>query len=233
MENHPYTSRNGFIDQLNMSSEDIQKWGFIDGGIWFNDTRSIVCGTFPPKKEYNNRKGYIHYSSPRNKFWQHIYGIYRTNLFINSADARDEGNRINNAIDKITFLKKMKLGFIDIFTSITRKDSDSSRDEDIIEPYKTFIDEQTFEKLLKSQVENIIFVYSKSYNVFIDELKKKYGNISKVLVREYDKNGITLRVEKIVIDNRILYLSYSPIHGNIKDYKRRPALKKAIENDFS
>ena len=52
MEKHPYKTITGFEIQLNMSEEEISTKGFKNGGIWFRKTKSIVCGTFPPKKEY-------------------------------------------------------------------------------------------------------------------------------------------------------------------------------------
>ena len=82
-------------------------------------------------------------------------------------------------------------------------------------------------------LKNIIFVYSKSYNIFVKELLKKFPNTTISLIREYQKDNLTLRVESCIVRNKTVYLSYSPIHGNIEDKYRRPALKKAIENDYS
>ena len=50
METHPYSDLNGFKNQLNLTDDEIINYGFKPGGIWFNNTESIICGTFPPKK---------------------------------------------------------------------------------------------------------------------------------------------------------------------------------------
>lgn len=232
MEKHPYKTITGFGIQLNMSEEEISTKGFKNGGIWFRKTKSIVCGTFPPKKEYLNRKGYIHYSSPKNKFWSHIDAIYDTSLYINKVQAEIAETRIDNALKKISFLTKMNVGFIDVFSAISRKNSDSSKDDDIIEPFETIFDSGVFQDILNSDIKNIIFVYSRSYDEFINGIHQHYPGNEITQVREYGKNQITLRVENITIDGKQLNLSYSPIHGRIKDVFRRLALKKALEMDF-
>jgi len=233
MEKHPYKTITGFGIQLNMSEEEISTKGFKNGGIWFHNTKSIVCGTFPPKKEYLNRKGYIHYSSPKNKFWSHIDAIYDTSLYINKVQAAIAETRIDNALKKISFLTKMNVGFVDVFSAISRKDSDSSKDDDIIEPFETIFDIGVFQDILNSDIKNIIFVYSRSYDEFINGIHQHYPGNGITQVREYGKNQITLQVENITIDGKQLNLSYSPIHGRIKDVFRRPALKKALEMDFT
>ena len=132
MEKHPYFDTIGLSNQLNLSIEEVILDKYNDGGIWFPDTRVIVCGTFPPRKEYFNRSGYIHYSSTKNKFWQHIDSIYNLNLYANKTISNNSGLRIANCKDKISFLKDKYLGFIDVFTKISRKHPESSKDEDII-----------------------------------------------------------------------------------------------------
>jgi G:T/U-mismatch repair DNA glycosylase len=233
MEIHPYLKTSGINTQLNLSVEEIQTGEYKDGGIWFPNTRVIVCGTFPPRKEYFNRKGYIHYSSSKNKFWQHIDSIYNLNLYASKKISDKTDLRIANSLEKIRFLKDKKIGFIDVFTKISRKDPNSWKDADIIEPYETFFDEQIFQNIISSSVENIVFVYSKSYEVFVKYLRLKFDDILIFEIREYNKDNIPLRVESFNINNKTFYLSYSPIHGNIEDIFRRPALKKAIENDFT
>ncbi len=233
METHPYIETSGLEKQLNLKTEEIILEKYKDGGIWFPNTNVIVCGTFPPRKEYFNRKGYIHYSSSKNKFWKHIDSIYSLNLYANKKISDKTDLRIANCLEKISFLKDKKIGFIDIFTKISRTNLHSSKDEDIIEPFETIFDGDIFNSILNSSVKNIVFVYSKSYNVFVKYLRKKLPGVSICLVREYEKNNITLRVESFNIDDKTIYLSYSPIHGKIKDNYRIPALRKAIENDYS
>jgi G:T/U-mismatch repair DNA glycosylase len=233
METHPYLETSGLEKQLNLTTEEIILEEYNNGGIWFPNTNVIVCGTFPPRKEYYNRKGYIHFSSSKNKFWKHIDSIYNLNLYANNNKSDNIKLRIANSKEKIKFLKNKNIGFVDIFTKISRKDLNSSKDDDIIEPYETIFDGDILNSLLNSSVENIVFVYSKSYNAFIKYLREKLPEVSIYLIREYKKDNITLRVECLNINNKKIYLSYSPIHGRIKDFYKRCALKKAIDNNYS
>jgi len=228
IEVHPYLTTKGFTDQLNYTKVQIENEGFIDGGIWLINTKTIICGTFPPRKEHLNRKGYIHYSSTKNKFWKHIDKIYKTNLYLNSEN---EEERINNSIEKIEFLKSKKIGFIDVFSKIERKHMDSSKDNDLIS-VETIFENGIFDKILKSDVVQFVFVYSLSRDIFVNYIERKFGT-KLTLVRRYKKDEITLEVNKVKILGKDIYLSYSPIHGNIEDVYRQPALKKAIELDFN
>jgi G:T/U-mismatch repair DNA glycosylase len=230
MEIHPYKTINGFDVQLNMSKEEISEWGFLDGGIWTNETKTIIVGTFPPKNEYLNRLGYIHYSSPKNKFWKHIDSIYNKCFYLNKKDAENSTIRINNAKNKVEFSFSKDFGFIDIFTKIRRTAEDAN--DDHIISVETIFDTDIFNQLLRSKVQNFIFVYSKSRDVFFQEVYNRYKAMPKI-IREYDKDNITLSVYRLELFNKLFYLCYSPIHGNILDTKRRPALKKAIERDFN
>jgi hypothetical protein len=230
METHPFLTTNGFISQLKMTKGQVNEKKFLDGGIWTNESKCIIIGTFPPYSEYYNRTGYIHYSSPRNKFWKHIDSIYKTNLYISSIDAKNSKKRVENAIEKIEFIQTKELGFIDIFTKIDRKVNDA-KDENLIQ-IETIFDDNIFENILKSNVDSFVFVYSLALETFISEIQKKYKVVPK-LIRKYKKDDITLEVQSIEILNKIYYLSYCPIHGNNEDAKRQPALKKAIEFDFN
>lgn len=230
MEIHPHINKNGLINQLELNADQIQEGGFKEGGIWFSDTQTIICGTFPPKKEYHNRKGYIHYSSPKNKFWQHIDALFQTEFFLTTEKAKNENLRIQNALDKIEFLKKKKFGFIDIFTKINREDDKSSKDDDLIK-IETIFENGTFEKVLESNVNQFAFVYKRSRDEFMKSIAQNY-QVKPILVRKYRKDNVTLEVKKIRINEKIIHLSYSPIHGNIRDNERRPALKKVVELDF-
>lgn len=227
IEVHPYYTTNGFENQLNLNKNLIVSDGYKDGGIWFDDTKTIICGTFPPRKEYFFANGYLHYSSSKNKFWKHIDIIYNKSLYLNS---KDKNKRITNSIDKIEFIKTKKIGFIDIFSKIKRKDLNSAKDIDL-RPIETIFQNGIFDEMLKCDVRQFIFVYSLSRKIFFDYLQSKYG-ITPKLKRKYRNNGITLEVSVVNIFDKEFYLSYAPIHGNIKDVSRIPALKKAIEFEF-
>ena len=54
-----------------------------------------------------------------------------------------------------------------------------------------------------------------------------------VKVKSIVKIGILVELKSLNIDSKTIYLTYSPIHGKMKDIYKRPALRKAIENDYS
>lgn len=227
MEVHPYLTTRGFIDQLNFTQEQIEKEGFLDGGVWFTDTKTIICGTFPPKTEYFDRKGYLHYSSNRNKFWSHNDANYNTKLNI----ITDDNNlRIQNSFSKIKFCKLKQVGFIDIFTKVDRANEKSAKDSGL-KPIGTIFEDGIFDNILNSNVQQIAFVYKLAEKVFLKYIKDKY-DLQPIIIRKYNTNGITLEVKRILINGRMIYLSYSPIHGRIEDYRRQPALKKVIDFDI-
>lgn len=227
IEQHPYYSTADLNYQLGKNYDQIFNEGYRPGGIWFNETVTIICGTFPPYKEYFNRRGYVHYSSPRNQCWKHIDSIYQTTLFIPSNVANDERRRIQNANEKISFAKSKKLGFVDVFAKIGRKKIGSSKDADLI-GIETIFDNETFEHLIGSNVQQIAFVYSLSRKIFMDNIREKYHQTPK-LVRAYYTDGIPLEVHSLKLFKKEILLSYSPIHGPIEWDLKQSALKKVIE----
>jgi G:T/U-mismatch repair DNA glycosylase len=225
IENHPYKTKSGLRNQLKISEEEIEKKGFKNGGIWFSNTEIIIMGTFPPREEYLNRLGYIHYSSPRNKFWKHIDSIFNKNLFFNSQYSKISSKRIANSLEKIEFLESINTGFIDIFTIIDRKVNDA-KDTNLI-PIETIFDTEVISLLIESHVTKIIFVYSLARDTFFEHLKRNF-NLEPKLISLYNTNDIPMEIHHFEINQKCFQLVYSPIHGNITDIKRRKALKKAL-----
>ncbi len=227
METHPYIDKTGLKRQLNLEESKILNEGYNDGGIWFADTKTIICGTFPPRKEYFNRKGYIHYSSPKNKFWQQVDKIFQTELFIKSDIARSADLRINNSLAKIDFLKNKKVGLVDIYTKVDRQEIDSSSDNDLI-PRETIFDTDIFNAILASTVENFVFVYSKSRDEFESQLTRRY-NTNFEIIKSHNDGGILLGIKKCTVNEKEFQLIYYPMHGNNTDEKRLPALRRIFE----
>lgn len=235
METHPYINKTGLITQLNLTPEAVQTRGYLDGGIWFMDTLIAMCGTYPPLREYQTsqgtiRKGYIHFSSPRNKYWRHVDNIYKTEFYIPSKIANNEQERIQNALNKIDFLETKKLGFIDVFSKVNRRVATSANDSDLIRVESIF-DNGIFENVLQQSIRQFGFVYSLAHNTFVNEVEAKY-NVKPQLIRPYNTDNIPLKVSRIKVHGKEIYLSYSPIHGNITDDRKRAALKKVIEFDI-
>lgn len=223
IETHPYRQISGLSSQLKIDNSTILQKNFNEGGIWFSDTKTVICGTFPPWKEYFNRKGYIHYSSPHNKLWQQIDKIHQTRLYINSKIAKNEDLRIQNALSKIDFLKAHKIGLIDIYTKIKRI-KDSSKDSDLL-PQETIFDTTVIDSILSSKVENIVFVYSQSRKEFEAHLKNLF-NVNLTVIKKHNDGGILLGIKTCRINGKLLNLIYYPMHGNNTDKKRLPALQE-------
>jgi G:T/U-mismatch repair DNA glycosylase len=236
METHPFLDINGLESQFNFTSSFIKSAGYLDGGIWFPTTQTLFMGTYPPNREYVNtdgsvRKGYLHYSSPRNKFWRHIDNLYDTALYIPTKIAKNPELRIENAIKKIEIAKEKKFGFVDIFSKVDRRMVDSASDADLIER-ETIFDNGIFDLILASNVTQIAFVYSLAKETFEKKLLQLYS-VSPTEIRQYNTEYIPLQVTTIQINGKNLNLCYSPIHGNIIDSAKRDALRKVIELDLT
>jgi len=224
MEIHPYLTSDGIKNQLKLSDSELKELGILVGGMFFNESETIICGTFPPQKEYVQQKGYLHYSSNRNKFWGHIDSIFNAELKFNLYTVEE---RITNAKKKIEFARKQKIGFIDIFSKVSRSAEDA-KDEHLTEPWETIFDNGIFESaFINKSVRQVIFVYKMSKKTFYEKFHLKYPDTE--IIPIIKKNNVSpLIVDKITICKKEIYLIYSPIHGNITDDRRRLSLKKAL-----
>lgn len=221
-EIHPYVTTSGLSDQLGLTTREIKNGGYLHGGIWFKDTKTIVCGTFPPKTEYNKRKGYAHYSSNRNQFWRHFDAIFNTCLY---QKLYNDKERIKSAKKKIELIRAKGIGFVDVFTQVNR-DSDKAQDR-YLKPVETIFDTGTFNETLKKSVCNYIFVYSFARDTFKHEIKKKFQDAKFQLVQKRTADNIP-EILSTTIKGKTLFLTYSPIHGGIKKERKRDALKLAF-----
>lgn len=230
IEIHPYLSLHGLNIQLEIQNQEIEKLDFKAGGIWFNNTRTIVCGTFPPKGEYLGRKGYVHFSSSRNQFWKHFDMVFDTAFFQIFRNRGEDMQRIENAKAKINFCKTKRIGFIDLFTKISRT-KNTAKDIDLI-ALESIFEIGVFDEILKSDVIQILFVYSLSRDAFMKALLSKY-TCSTIMLKPYGSEGISLEIRKIVIEGKQLLISYCPIHGNISWAKKQIAMKAAFEFTYN
>jgi G:T/U-mismatch repair DNA glycosylase len=230
IEEHPYSEIGGVCTQLLLTPETITIRGFKRGGIWFADTSTIICGTFPPRREYWNRVGYVHYSSPRNQFWKHIDAIYNTNLFAPNSVTEESGQRVRNSLQKVDFAIEKRLGFVDVFSKVSRKNIISADDDDL-ESIETIFDNGVFEEMLESGIRRFVFVYSLSRDTFIRELQAHYDVQIKELI-SYSTNNLPLQLMLSSIGTEDLFLYYCPIHGRILWSQKQKALKQIIDNEI-
>ena len=226
IETHPYVDLIGLKQQLELSDAEIALNQFQPGGIWFPDTRIIMCGTFPPKREYFERTGYAHYSSPHNQFWKHSEAVFNGDFYINSRVAANTEARIANAHKKVAFAREMQIGFVDLYTKISRRIPNSSADKDL-EPQETIFRNGTIKRLLESGIQRFVFVYSLCRDRFFEELME-LGIVPQQRIAYRTERGL-LALWTASVMGREIQLVYSPIHGKNPWIEKQAALKLATD----
>ena len=84
--------------------------------IVFSDTQTLILGSFPSIKSFENS---FYYAHPRNQFWKILEKV--------------TGYPVNNRDQKIWLLKETKLGVWDMIASCQRDNSlDSSLEDEIV-----------------------------------------------------------------------------------------------------
>ena len=200
-ENHPIL--NGFIPE---------------------SARVLIVGTFPPKKEYTEKKsGFFFYSSERNQFWNRIDKI-KTNAQLKKTKHRNANESlIENKKRKESFCIENKLGFIDVFSSIKRK-ADSANDSDLVS-IENIIQNGKLTQILKSKdLTKICCTYKLAYEC----LKSNLVSLSKNVTIRESNDSANGEIIDFVFENRkieliLLYPATQSRHiGSIKDsqYKK-------------
>jgi hypoxanthine-DNA glycosylase len=82
--------------------------------IIFSDTQTLILGSFPSLKSFENS---FYYAHPKNQFWKILSEI--------------SGYPINNKDQKLWLLKELKLGLWDMVKSCSRENSSDSNLKDI------------------------------------------------------------------------------------------------------
>jgi len=84
--------------------------------IVFNDTQTLILGSFPSIKSFENR---FYYAHPRNQFWKILEAV--------------TGYPVNNRDQKIWLLKESRLGVWDMISACQRDNSlDSSLEDEVV-----------------------------------------------------------------------------------------------------
>jgi hypoxanthine-DNA glycosylase len=83
--------------------------------IVFKNTKTLILGSFPSLKSFENS---FYYSHPKNQFWKILSEI--------------SGYPINNKDQKIWLLKELHLGLWDIVKSCSRENSSDANLKDIV-----------------------------------------------------------------------------------------------------
>lgn len=196
----------------------------ISNGFIPETARVLIIGTFPPKKEYTEKKsGFFFYSSEKNQFWNRIDNI-KTNVHLKKTQHKNANESlIENKRRKESFSIENKLGFIDVFSAIKRK-ADSANDSDLV-PIENIIQNGKLIEILKSK--NIIRICC-TYKLAYECLKCNLGSLSKsVTISQRNDSGngeiIHFSFENRKIELILLYPATRSRHkGSVKDrqYKK-------------
>lgn len=180
------------ISEISCEVHPIYK-GFIT-----DNTKTIIVGTFPPKKEYVKLgDDFFFYSSPRNRFWTIIDNIFISTDYKTLKRTNTQNNTespLQNKLRKEMFMNSKNVGFIDIFSKITRK-QDSSRDEDII-PLECITDNGILKDILiNNYIKRICCVYKLAYSILKDRFINRTNEYSiECLVDNNTSNNEKLKV---------------------------------------
>lgn len=173
----------------------------ISNGFIPESAQVLIVGTFPPKKEYTEKKsGFFFYSSERNQFWNRIDNIQNINLKKTQHKNAKE-TFVENKRRKEIFSTKNKLGFIDVFSSIKRK-ADSVKDSDLV-PIENIIQNGKLTQILQSNnISRICCTYKLAY----DCLRCNLGSLSKNVTISQSKDSANGEIIQFVFDNRKIEL---------------------------
>ncbi len=196
----------------------------ISNGFIPETARVLIIGTFPPKKEYTEKKsGFFFYSSEKNQFWNRIDNI-KTNAQLKKTQHKNANESlVDNKRRKERFSIDNKLGFIDVFSTITRK-ADSANDSDLV-PIENIIQNGKLKELLKSnQITRICCTYKLAYEC----LKCNLGSLSKSVSISQRNDSANGEIIYFIFENRkieliLLYPATRSRHkGLVKDlqYKK-------------
>lgn len=174
----------------------------ISNGFIPESARVLIVGTFPPKKEYTEKKsGFFFYSSERNQFWNRIDNI-KTNAQLKKTKNRNANESlIENKKRKENFCIENKLGFIDVFSSIKRK-ADSANDSDLVS-IENIIQNGKMIQILKSvNISRICCTYKLAYEC----LKSNLGSLSKNVITRASNDSANGEIIDFVFENRNIEL---------------------------
>jgi len=119
--------------------------------IVFNDTQTLILGSFPSIKSFENS---FYYAHPRNQFWKILEEI--------------TGYPVNNRDQKIWLLKESRLGVWDMIASCQRDNSlDSSLEDEVVNDIPVLL--QKYPSITK-----LAFTGKKSHALF----EKHFGDLA-------------------------------------------------------
>ena len=111
--------------------------------IVFNDTQTLILGSFPSIRSFENN---FYYAHPQNQFWNILEAV--------------TGYPVNNQDQKIWLLKENHLGVWDIISSCQRENSlDSSLEDEVLNDIPALLEKY-------SSIKKIAFTGKKAQALF-------------------------------------------------------------------
>lgn len=193
----------------------------IPNGFIPRDVHVLVIGTFPPRKEYVEKKeGFFFYSSEKNHFWNRMDNIFNHNPGLKRTKSKNSSETfLHNRYRKEAFAKIHKIGFLDIFHKISRK-KDSADDNDIISIQDVISNGRLKDVIIKNKdIKRICCTYKLAYEVIKNNICH-IGSEYKIEKDERTANGekIILNLENRKIEVVLLYPATRSGHkSDLKD----------------
>lgn len=174
----------------------------ISNGFIPETARVLVIGTFPPKKEYTEKKsGFFFYSSEKNQFWNRIDNIKSNAQLKKTQHKNANESMIENKGRKECFSIDNKLGFIDVFSSVIRK-ADSANDSDLV-PIENIIQNGKLIEILKyKNITRICCTYKLAYEC----LKCGLGSLSKSITVSQRNDSANGEIIHFIFENKKIEL---------------------------
>ena len=198
----------------------------ISSGFVQSNTEVLIIGTFPPKKEYVSKgENFFFYSSEKNQFWNRVDNIFPNEQGLKKTKSKNNKETlVSNKKRKEEFSKKYKIGFLDIFTKVSRK-NDTANDIDLIS-IENIIENKKLLKLInsKSKIKRVCCTYKLAFEVLkisMNTISKNYKIINDESTANNEKIEAIINGKKI--DIILLYPATRSSHkGELKDqqYKK-------------
>jgi len=196
----------------------------IKNGFVNKQTKYLVIGTFPPKGVYINNLFFFYYSSVKNHFWNRMENIFPKYRLKKTQTKCVDISEEQNVRDKKNFANKKKIGFLDVYTKISRVRI-STKDEDLI-CIENIIDNKILENVLSENehIKRICCTYKLAY----EELKCKLERNKITIIEDTDSaNGQKMHYN---FKNRLIeiYLLYPATRSREKTLVKDEQYKKLL-----
>lgn len=161
----------------------------IENGFIHDNIKTLIVGTFPPKDVYFNNNNFFFYSSVRNHFWNRMENIFKNYNLKKTQTKCREITPEQNKKDKENFSKEKEIGFLDVFTKISRL-KNSTKDDDLIS-VENIVENDKLENILSEyeSLNRICCTYKLAFEILKCKLEK---NKLTIIEDSTSANGIKM-----------------------------------------